>query len=451
MSAILEPLHSIRRLIGVDKAVYYSVVSKVLSTIGSLITVPLILTHLTLIEQGFYYTFNSILALQVILEMGFGAVAIQMVAHEAAHLKINMNIGVSGPIKNVERFYTAIKFIKNWYLVLSVLVAIFLFPVGYWFFSTSSGIKTINWHIPWIIMVISTSGGVLVNSMGSIIEGMGLVSESIRIRLWGGSVQIVLSILGLLFGFRLYAVPLANFVALIINFILIWNLSRNIIKDAENNQNITRINWFKDVFPFQWRIAISWISGWFIFNAMLPVIFRQLGPSEAGRFGMAMSITSFISIFASNWTSTKSAIWGQMVSRKEWASMDSLFLKVMPQSVTIAVLASIFAILIVPHISDWFPHFSGRVPEWNVLMMLCSVAVMNQVVFAEAFYLRAHKREPFLANSIFCGLAMAIGLFCFSHSSAFSISILYAILTLVSGVIWGSIIFLNCRLRWHKP
>ena len=298
-------------------------------------------------------------------------------------------------------------------------------------------------------MVIAAAAGVFVNSLGSIIEGMGFVAESIYVRLWGGATQIFLTIAGLLAGFRLYAVPLASAVALIINFSLVWCLLRTVIRETSSYGKELHIDWRKEVFPFQWRVALSWISGWFIFSAMLPVVFRQLGPEEAGRFGLAMNIANFIHIFATNWISTKSAIWGQMASRKAWKSMDSLFWKVTPQAVGIAALASAIALFLLPHLAEWIPRFSGRVPEWRVLLMLCLVTVMNQVVFAEAFYLRAHKREPFLANSVFFGLAMAVGLFCFQHSSAFSISSMYAILTFFVGLIWGSIVFIYCRSHWH--
>jgi len=451
ITSVLNSIQRLRRLVGVDKAVFFSILSRTFSTAGSLITVPLILTRLTSIEQGFYYTFGSILALQVFLEMGFGTVAVQMVAHEAAHLKIDLTSGISGPALQRERFYATIRFIRNWYAVLSLLAAIFLFPAGFWFFSTSASGSTAIWLLPWTIMVFATVGSVFVNSLGSIIEGMGFVAESIRVRLWGGVTAILLTIAGLLAGFRLLSVALASVVALFINFVLVWRMLHNVIRETSSYGKEIRIDWIKEVLPFQWRIALSWISGWFIFSAMLPVVFRQLGPEEAGRFGMAMSISGFISAFATTWISTKSAIWGQMVSRKEWKSMDSLFWKVTPKAVGIATLASVVALILVPRLAEWNPRFSGRMPEWRVLLMLCSATVMNQIVFAEAFYLRAHKREPFLANSVFVAVAMSVGLFSFSHSSVFSISAMFAIITLFGGLIWGSIVFIYCRSRWHCP
>jgi hypothetical protein len=450
ITLIVGHFQRLRRWVGVDKAVFYSILSRVFSTAGSLITIPLILTRLTSVEQGFYYTFGSILALQVFLEMGFGAVAIQMVAHEAAHLKIDLASGVAGPALYLDRFSATVRFIRNWYAVLSLLVGIGLFPVGFWFFSTSDSGSLATWRGPWAIMVVAAAGGVFVNSLGSIIEGMGFVAESIRVRLWGGGTQILLTIAGLLAGFRLYAMPLAGAVALLINFVLVWRLLRHVIRETSRHGKETRIDWLKDVLPFQWRLAVSWISGWFIFSAMLPVVFRQLGAVEAGRFGLAMSISTFIGSFATNWLSTKAAIWGQMVSKKEWKEMDALFWKVMPQAVGIALLGSVTALLIVPHLAEWVPRFSGRVPAGRVLLMLCSVAVLNQILFAEAFYLRAHMREPLLACSVFFGVTMAIGLFGFSHASVFSITTGYAILTFLT-TLWGSIVFFYCRSRWHSP
>ncbi|MBN1396055.1 MAG: hypothetical protein JW959_13615 [Pirellulales bacterium] len=443
-------LHRFRRLTGVDKAVFYAVLSRTLSMAGGLIIVPLILTCLTSAEQGFYYTFYSILALQVFLELGFGAVAIQMVAHEAAHLKIDLTSGAFGTAHYLDRFSATIRFVRKWYMLLSVLIGIFLFPAGFYFFSTSAGGSSAAWLGPWTIMVCVAAVGVFVNSLGSIVEGMGFVAEAVRVRLWGSATQIIFTIAGLLAGLRLYSVPIAGACALIINYNLVRRLLYSVIRETRKYGRNTRIDWRKDVLPFQWRIALSWMSGWFIFNAMVPVAFRQLGPEEAGRFGLAISISGFISAFASNWLSTKAAIWGQMASRNEWKQMDALFWKVTPQALCIAALASAGTVFIIPHLEEWIPRFAGRVPEWRVLLMLCSATVMNQILFAEAFYLRAHKREPFLANSVFLAAAMAIGLMCFSHSSVFSIASMYAVVLFLGGLVWGNIVFFYCRFHWHR-
>jgi hypothetical protein len=451
LKSVLARFHAFRHFMGVDRAVFYSVLLRVFSTAGGLVTIPLILTRLNPTEQGYHYTFGSILALQVFLEMGFGAVAVQMMAHEAAHLTINLRTGVTGPQDNLDRFSATFQFIRRWYAVLSILVGVLLLPAGFLFFSTSKQDASVHWMLPWAILVLSTAGDLFVRSLDATIEGMGFVAESIRVNLWSAAIRIILSILGLLVGLRLYAVPVASAIALIINRGMVWKLLHVVSGETRKHGKGIHIDWKRDVFPFQWRIALSWVSGWFIFSAMMPVVFREFGAVEAGRFGLAMSLSGFINTFAVNWTSTKAAIWGQMASRKEWKAMDDLFKRVTPQAVGMALLGSILAVPLVPHLGEWIPRFAGRVPDWRVLAMLCFATVINQVVFAEAFYLRAHKREPFLANSIFGGVAMSIGLLCFRYRTTYSIAMMYTGVTILGGLIMGTLVFMYCRIHWHGP
>jgi len=303
---------------------------------------------------------------------------------------------------------------------------------------------------PWVILVVSTSGDLFVRSLDATVEGMGFVAESIRVNLWSSVVRILLVVLGLLFGMKLYAVPVASAVALIMNRWMVWKLLNVISMETRRHGKDIRINWRRDVLPFQWRIALSWVSGWFIFSAMVPTVFRNFGPVEAGRFGLALTLSSHINTLALNWTSTKAAVWGQMASRKDWKAMDALFRKVAPQAVGIAIVGSAIAVITVPYLGQWLPRLSGRIPDWQVLATLCTVTVLNQVVFAQAFYLRAHKKEPLLINSILGGAAMALGLCCFSYKSTLGMAIMYMNITLIVGLGIGSIIFLYCRNLWHS-
>jgi len=442
-------LNALRRFIGLDRAVFYSVLLRVFSTAGGLVTIPLILTRLNPVEQGYYYTFGSILALQVFLEMGFGAVAVQMMAHESAHLKIDLKKGISGPSEDLERFSATFHFIRRWYAALSILVGALLLPAGFWFFSGQGKDASIHWGGPWLILVLSTAGDLFVRSLDATIEGMGFVAESIRVNVWSAVIRIGLSVVGLLAGLGLYAVPVASAVALIINRWMVWNLLRVVSRGTKSLGKGIDIEWRREVLPFQWRIALSWVSGWFIFSAMMPVAFTRFGAVEAGRLGLALSLSGFISTFAINWTSTKAAIWGQMASKRDWGAMDSLFAKVMPQSVGMALFASVLAILFVPHLGEVVSQFAGRVPNWKVLAILCAASVANQVVFAEAFYLRAHKREPFLVNSIALGASMIIGLNYYPLASVTGMTSLYLVLTLIYGLVIGTCIFVYCRKKWH--
>ena len=57
----------------------------------------------------------------------------------------------------------------------------------------------------------------------------------------------------------------------------------------------------------QWRIAVSWMCGYFIFQLFVPVLFAYRGPLEAGQMGISLSISNVLASVAISWVNTKAA------------------------------------------------------------------------------------------------------------------------------------------------
>jgi O-antigen/teichoic acid export membrane protein len=70
--------------------------SRVIQGGGGLISIFFIASYLTKQEQGYYYTFGSILAIQVFFELGLSGIITQFVAHEFASLKWKSPIELEG-------------------------------------------------------------------------------------------------------------------------------------------------------------------------------------------------------------------------------------------------------------------------------------------------------------------------------------------------------------------
>ncbi len=64
------------------------------------------------------------------------------------------------------------------------------------------------------------------------------------------------------------------------------------------------IEWRSEVWPFQWRIAVSWMCSYFTVQVFIPILFAVRGPIDAGKMGMALSITGYMTVLALAWTST---------------------------------------------------------------------------------------------------------------------------------------------------
>lgn len=75
------------RKLGVDKSIAYSSGARVVQAFTGVASILFIAQFLTKTEQGFYYTFGSIIAIQIFFELGLTNIITQYVAHEASHLK----------------------------------------------------------------------------------------------------------------------------------------------------------------------------------------------------------------------------------------------------------------------------------------------------------------------------------------------------------------------------
>lgn len=80
---------SVANKIGMDKAIAYSSGARVVQGVAGVGSMFFISAFLTGVEQGFYFTFGSILALQVFFELGLTGIMTQYVAHEVSHLKLD--------------------------------------------------------------------------------------------------------------------------------------------------------------------------------------------------------------------------------------------------------------------------------------------------------------------------------------------------------------------------
>ena len=103
--------NTISHKLGLDKAIAFSSGARVIQAGAGAITVLFIASFLTGVEQGFYYTFGSVLALQVFFELGFTSVITQYVAHEAVYR--------DDPVHESRLAYL-VRFCVKWYSVVAV-------------------------------------------------------------------------------------------------------------------------------------------------------------------------------------------------------------------------------------------------------------------------------------------------------------------------------------------
>jgi hypothetical protein len=201
----------------------------------------------------------------------------------------------------------------------------------------------------------------------------------------------------------------------------------------------------------QWKIALSWMSGYLIFQLFNPILFAYFGAVVAGQMGMTLMLTSALCTVAMSWISTKVPIFGQLIARKEYKALDRLFIRTLLQATIVAITGGVLLWGAVVILNASQISLSRRVLAPLPFALLTIVAVINVVGFAQAAYLRAHKEEPFLLNSVVLGILMALSTYFLGRVyGAMGMAVGYFTLAGLLGLGWGSWIFISKRRIWHS-
>ena len=362
----------------------------------------IISSRLSGVEQGFYYTFSSVLALQVFVELGLVTVIVQLASHEWAFLHQDGASPITGNARALSRLSSLLRFALKWYAGIALLVAVGL-SVGGWMFFAGKPHTEVVWRLPWLLLCGVASVTLMMSPFFSVIEGCNRVASIYSFRLIQGVANSVAVILGITSGLGLYALPLAAAVRLLCGVVYLCWKQRHFIEQLLTSVVNERINWAVEVWPFQWRIGVSWISGYFVFSVFTPVMFHFHGAELAGQMGMTWALVASIESLSSPWISSRIAQFGVLISRREFPALDRLFGRLLLITLTLAVTGSVALAGLI-----YVVHYSGIAFSARILPMIPAAIFiiqrpLNVLVSAFAIYTRSHKKELMMGPSLISG------------------------------------------------
>jgi hypothetical protein len=439
---------------GLDGAILFTVMARFWSAMAGVVTVLLIARFLTPNEQGYYYTFSSLVALQVVFELGFSFVILQLAAHERAELSFLPDGRVEGDAVAHSRLASVLQKAVRWYSVAGLLMTVALLPAGLYFFGAQQNLHAVaGWRIPWCLLVIASMLAFQIDPVFSFLEGCGFITDVARRRLTQAVLGSGLAWVALATHHGLYApaMVIMGQVAVGLVFIL-FSRFRLLLKSLLFYSTYQHhVGWRHEIFPFQWRIAISWLCGYFIFQIFNPVLFKFQGPVAAGQMGMSLSIAGSIGAVAIAWMGTKASPFGSMVARGEFADLDKLFFRTAWQSMAFFWIGAIAFLLVLLYCGHSFPRLATRVlPPWSFALLLLTTST-SHIAFCQALYLRAHKREPFLVITVIGSVLVAsTTLLLARFSGTNGVVVGNFIVAMVYSLPAGTYVFRTKRREWHN-
>lgn len=366
--------------------------SRALALISNLLVAYVVSTNLSGVEQGFYYAFQSLGAAQFFFDLGIGFVLANVAGRRVASANIDNR-------SNKEALFPVVLFSLKWSSVAGFFLYVTLYIAGSFMFPR-------DMQSIWGLFSILVSFGIVNNSLLSIMEGIGRVLAVSIVRAMQSAFFVITFIVGTKQGMGMQALPLSVFMSTLpLVLWLLWViwpvlLQRKIKYEA--------IRWRKEILPFQWRVAISWISGYFVFQAPISFLYKVVGPEEAGQLGLSMQIFQALTTFASILLSIRMKTWTKMAVYEQFNDLRGDLWTTTSRCIGVVIFGGGALMLLRWQLFELFPQYAERLVDGQAWMLLTFAAIANQLFYSLNYYFRAQGAEPLWIVAAAAGLAAII-------------------------------------------
>jgi O-antigen/teichoic acid export membrane protein len=448
---IFKVVFWVKRLLSraqMTRATVYGVATVSLRFLTVPISAILIMARFSPELQGYYYTFASVLALQIFVELGLSNIITYFAGHEWARLSLDPLGRIIGEATALSRLISLGRAAIRWYLIGGTIVAVGLGMAGYIFFSRSP-VAGIGWVAPWFVLCFLSGINLVLMPIWSLLQGCGQVSQVYSFRMVGTILSALATFGAIYFGAKLWVASISTMILLVWSAIyLVWRY-RGFFRSFLSRPTGPRISWWGEIWQVQWRTALSYLSGYFISQVFTPILFYFHGPTVAGQFGMTWSLAMGVVSVAAMWSTPRGPEFAVMIARKEYKAINQLLERIIKAALGVLLLGGLGVWLLVYGLNMLNPLFAKRLlPLLPTALLLLGNAVANSW-HPTTVYLRAHKREPYVAISIVSGIMIGLSSFVLGMKFAadgVAIAFLAANLILLP---WGLRIFFRRRHEWH--
>ena len=402
---------------GVDRVFATNLATRVWMLVFGPVVLGCIVGSLSIGEQGFYFTFLSLLALSVFLDMGFTRAVQVFISHEFGTLALRRWAPLEGNPAARGRIADFGKAVILAHICLALVAGFGIGFIGEAVFSSNDA-SNVTWHGPWWSIAFASSASFLLAPMHTMLESAGHVPYMAGVKLIRQVCTNVALVVALFSGMGLYAAALSAWVGLFVALVLTIVPYSAFWKELSVGSVHSGFALVRELLPYQVRIAVSWGAGYLIFSVMTPIAFAVLGPEEAGRVGLSWQIMAIISSIAFSIIQARTPLFGTLLAQGKQGEAFALAKRATRGASFIATCgftALIVCIACVRH----FPEFgwpgiatSGvarMLPEFSIAILAIAEIAKLRVLGLVA-YVRSYKVEPFMP--MFISLALVVPAAC---------------------------------------
>jgi hypothetical protein len=438
--------------VGVNRPVLYSMLTRGTQGVAALIGIVLVGHFLDGTTQGYYFTILGFVAFVQLADFGLTYAVMQSASHEAAAVT---STGDGIPHGQISRQLAALlRGATRFNAATTILATLAIAGIGTRILMSgnAAGASASEWWVPWIASLASVGAGQLLNPRVSLLEGAGFVSAVWLFRLLQELTAALTLWTALIFGAGLWAIALSYASRVAVGLVWLGAPPRrryfSALVGAPTDRGFAAY-WRREVWPFQWRIGVSAMSGYLIFQFFTPLMFALRGPAIAGQFGMTLTLTNGLLTVTTAWLNSLAPRFGTLIATRSYDRLNQEFVRSVRSSflVVLVIGAAMSAgLLVLVRVQS---PLAQRLLPPGAFAFFVAATVINHLVFAMAIYLRAHRREPLLVSSVAGALITPIVVsYAARYGSTTAIAASYLVLTTI-GLGVTIAIFVSRSRAWH--
>lgn len=377
---------------------------------GAPVSVWLMSRHLSQVEQGYYYTFSSLLSLQQVIELGVGPRLVQFVSHEWG--KVTSTASQPSQRETALRRFFALRVLaRNYYTMGSLLLFLILLVSGVACFWN----KSESWALPWFFVIFAFCGRFYFQRTANILEGIGQFRRVYQIRAVEATLMVITTWAALYFNQGLWVLSISYSVGGLVSVTWLVMTQRRVSQNLPPHPGQPEaFPWRAEMWPLFWRQGLSSAVG--ILSSVFPVIlFTTRGPQEAGLFGLTWSLIGALELNLANAYMT--SFWpeyGVLAGRRDLVGLEALHRRCRGRALLIVAggAVTVLSCFLLSHHFHW--KLAARLLPLNVTALLMLGVGLQELADVEAQFVRAHKQEPFLPYSLACSTIIGVGSWLFT-------------------------------------
>lgn len=451
----------------VDQATFYAIASRGWQFIAGPVSILVITAFFSPQQQGYFYTFASLMGMQTLVELGLHGVIITLASHEWSRLERRPDGTISGDPAALQRLASLHRHVIRWYAWVALAFFVLCGLGGSWFLdhpqatanalTEAQPLPRAEWLPAWFCLVGINAVLIWAWASTSLLEGCQQMAVVNRVRLFQFVCGSLAVWAGMAAGWGLWVTVLSSAVRLVwdgwliaIRYQPFWQSLAGSLAQSERSE----ISWKNEVWPLQWKVAVTGVAGYVAYSLFTPVMYQSHGAVVAGQMGMTWTILTALESAAYAWVHARTPLFGILIARRDWRELDRVYQRLFWISWTVYLMGILGVIGAVAALNGApFPlaqKLAHRLLPVTPTAILAAAFLLIHAPRCQTLYLRAHKRDPLLVAGVVVQGLIGILVVILGHRfgpTGAAVGLLSVVMFLY--VPWWTWIWSTSRRAWH--